>query len=324
LMLVVDSSSSMVLETWDDDGDPQTPEVTRWSSARALIEVLVAEFETTTVLGLQRFPSADACPNATAESPNCTDADVCPIADAPEVALGLDQAAAILAALPDADADGVEIAGGSPASLAVLAAGDHLLAQLIASPSTIVLITDGGANCGDGLSLPESFETHDDSLVTHLGELFNGDGIPTFVVGVDVGMDVAMAGEDNPQFDAFTTLNALALAGGMPWNFGMDPQKFYDVRNSEDLLVDLPPEQGLTECSVELTMLPEGPPQPAQWPLMTIELDGMPVPKVADCQTENGWAWIIEGEIFRFCGSSCEQFIDGAAVEGDYGCPPET
>ncbi|NJK32783.1 MAG: hypothetical protein HC927_10445, partial [Deltaproteobacteria bacterium] len=72
VMLVVDTSSSMALESWDADGDPQTPDVTRWSSARANVEALVGEFGEGPLVGIQRFPSEPACPDAV-----CSDADAC-------------------------------------------------------------------------------------------------------------------------------------------------------------------------------------------------------------------------------------------------------
>jgi hypothetical protein len=321
VMLVVDTSSSMVLETWDHDGDPLTTEVTRWSSARTLVELLVAEFGESMNLGVQRFPSEDACPGATLESANCTDSDVCSIAAAPEVAAGIEQGPAILASLPASDAGAVEIVGGSPTSAAFLAARDHLLELPASVPSYIVLITDGGANCGEGLGLPESFEVYDDLLADNVGQAFAFDQISTFVVGVDIDSAVGMAGQDSPEVDAFAALNQVALAGGIPWQSGMDPQKFFDVRDSEDLFDVMRRPEGITDCTVDLTFGPDGLPAPRQIPLVSIVMDGVEVPRVEDCETQEGWTWIVEGEILSFCGSWCELFKDGAAVEGDYGCP---
>jgi hypothetical protein len=315
-MLVVDASSSMALETWDHDGDPLTAEVTRWSSARMLIELLVAEFGPVANLGVQRFPAAAACPDAT-----CTDDDVCLLAAAPEVTLGLDQGPVILATLPTADADAIEIVGGSPASAAVVAAREHLLdSQPRWAPKGIVLITDGGANCGEGLSLPESFEIYDELLAENVSKSFQFDQIPTLVVGVDIGMTVGVAGEDSPQVDPFTALNEVALAGGMPWQQGMEAQKFYDVRDSADIIEAMQPLEGSTDCTLDLTTFPEPPPDPNE--SVNIEMDGVPVPYVEDCAIEVGWTWISEPEILAFCGSWCDLWKDGAVVEGEYVCAP--
>ena len=65
-----------------------------------------------------------------------------------------------------------------------------------------------------------------------------------------------------------------------------------------------------------------GPPDPTQIPFVTFEIGGMTVPQVDDCATEDGWAWIVEGEIMSFCGSYCEQFKNGGTIDGTYGCPP--
>jgi hypothetical protein len=324
LMLVVDTSSSMA-ELWDHDGDPMTPEVTRWSSAHAYIEALVTGLDAQMNLGVQRFPSAAACPAATLESANCTDADACLLTSAPEVELGFEQGPVLLAALPAADADAVEIVGGSPASAGFMTTRDYLLEHRRRNAEGIVLITDGRANCGEGLSLPESFETYDASLAANVGDAFVVDGIPTWVVGVDVDMTIGIPGQDSPQVDAFATLNDVSVAGSQPWEGGTEPRKFYDVREPQELLNALQPYCTVTDCVIDLTMTPDGPPAPSQIPLVTVEMDGSPLPYVEDCETESGWAWIVEGEILGFCGSACELFKAGAATfEGEYGCPTES
>jgi hypothetical protein len=324
LMLVVDTSSSMA-ELWDHDGDPMTPEVTRWSSAHAFIEALVTDLDGQMKLGLQRFPSAAACPAATLESANCTDADACLVASSPEVELVFEQGPMLLAALPAADADAVEIVGGSPASAGFMAARDSLLAHRRRNAEGIVLITDGRTNCGEGLSLPESFETYDASLAANVGDTFELDGIPTWVVGVDVDMTIETPGQDSPQIDAFAALNDVSVAGGQPSEMGAEPRKFYDVREPQALINALTPYCMVTTCDFDLTMMPEGPPAPSQIPLVTIEMAGSLLPYVEDCETEDGWAWIVEGEILSLCGSWCELLKDGdTPVDGHYGCPTES
>lgn len=315
VMLVVDTSRSMAT-LWDHDDDPVTPEVTRWSSAHALIQQLVETDESPAIyeLGVQRFPAAAACPG-----PSCTDADVCVVESVPEVSLASDSAPSILAALPSADASA--LVGGSPAGAAFVSARDALLASPPERPKFIVLITDGGANCSAGDSLPDSYELADEALLDAVDDAYAIDGILTFVVGVDALDSDAPAGEDTPAGNTFTVLDNLALAGGAPWLSDAQTRWFYDVRDAEALIFGLggvyPSDPS---CELDLTLLEAGPPDPAQIPFVTFELDGMEVPRVDDCASEDGWAWILEGEVMTFCGTPCALFESGAALHGVYGC----
>src|SRR5690606_18532481 len=89
LMFVVDSSPSM-LASWDHDGDPNTPAQTRWATAHQVIEDIGEVASRHALVGLQRFPAADACPSATPQDPTCTDASACTVASAPELGLTSD------------------------------------------------------------------------------------------------------------------------------------------------------------------------------------------------------------------------------------------
>ncbi len=319
LLILVDASSSMVRETWDDDGDPLTPEVTRWSSARKLVKQVVDGLDATTHLGVQRFPAAAACPNATLDAPSCSDADACLVDAEPEVPVGPDQGDAIFASLPGSSADAIEIAGGSPAAAAFSVAHDHLLPLAETSYSAILLITDGAPNCGQGLSLPESLETYDASLVAQVDAAFSADQIPTYVVGVDVQDAPTQPGFDSPATNPFTTLNELALAGGMPQNFGMDPQKFYTLDEPQTLLDAFPPFADDYTCTIDLTMTEAGAPDPELVDQLQVFLDDS-VYETDDCANEDGWAWIVKGEIMSFCGADCGEFAMGAPAHIIYGC----
>lgn len=318
LLLLVDTSSSMVLETWDDDGDPLTPEVTRWSSARRFVKRIVDEFDATMNLGVLRFPSADACPDASVESANCSNADACLVDLAPEVAVGPGQGPAIFASLPGSSADAIEIAGGTPTSAAFTHAREHLSTMAETSFSAIVLITDGAANCGEGLSLPESFETYDAMLATVVGDAYQLDQIPTYVVGIDVAMGLGVAGVDSPVIDAFEAINEVALAGGMPQQQGMELQKFYDPSDPQALFDVIPPFRDDSDCTVDLSQTEAGLPTPEEIDGMAVAVDGISVSRVDDCATEWGWTWIVEGEVLSFCGYYCEEVKTGASIHITY------
>lgn len=313
VMLVVDTSRSMAT-SWDHDDDPVTPAVTRWSSAHALVQHLAFTADgdpPNNLLGVQRFPAATACPG-----PSCTDADVCVVEPMPEAIPGYENASEILAAVPNADAS--TLVGGSPARAAFVSARDALLELGKEQPNFIVLITDGGANCSAGESLPGSYEIADEALLTAVEEAFLLDGIFTLVVGVDALDADVPAGEDTPAGNAFSTLNNLALAGGLPWQLGMEARKFFDVRDIDAVHVALNsvyPNDPI--CEIDLTEH-IGAPDPAQIPFVTFEINGV-VPHVEDCASEDGWVWIVEGEVVRFCGTACNQLMTNS-LRGTYGC----
>ncbi|MCA9685038.1 MAG: alpha/beta hydrolase fold domain-containing protein, partial [Myxococcales bacterium] len=66
---------------------------------------------------------------------------------------------------------------------------------------------------------------------------------------------------------ALETLNAVALAGGAPKNMGMDAEKFFNSTNQQELLDAIQLILGeVTDCTIDLTMTDEGPPDPIQVP----------------------------------------------------------
>jgi hypothetical protein len=325
VMLVVDASGSMISNTWDHDLDGGTPNVTRWNTLYGVVEIVMNNFGGAMNSGLQRFPSADACPNATPQSSNCYNADACIVNDTPEVGIAADNAAAILASIPGANANNVEVVGGTPAVAGFISARDHLLTQPAGIPNYVLLITDGAANCVDGLPFPEFIETYDEGLQLAVGDAYTNEGIPTFVVGIDI-LDalVGMGNDGSPYANAYEELNEVALAGGFPKNMGMDPDKFFNTTNQQELLDAIQSILGeVTECTIDLTMDPYTPPEASQIPFVSFTVDGMLVPMVMDCENEDGWAWIVEGEIMTFCGTYCDDFKNGTAMfDGEYGCPP--
>jgi hypothetical protein len=315
VMFVVDVSASM-LEGWEHDDDPSTPTVSRWHSVRALLEQLIPAIEDPILLGLVRAPASDACLGGT-----CTDANVCLVEPEPEIEIGENNGAQILVTLPDSFASSLEIVGASPIAAAYSSARDHLLAQAEDMPSYIVLITDGGANCVEP-SLPEAVEVFDAGLEAMVGEAYSTYGIGTIVVAVDVAEQPSSAAlPDTPAVDAQAALDAIALAGGLPRIGGSEPRKFFEVRDIEDLQVMFESACQVTDCTVDLTTSPAGPPEPVQIPLMEIEMEGLEVPYVSECASEDGWSWIEEGEVLTFCGLHCEKFKLGAFVDVAYGCP---
>jgi len=324
VMLVVDASGSMVKNSWDHDGDPETDDQTRWNTLHSVVDAVTSNFGAAMNAGVQRFPSAGACPDATPMTANCYNVDACITATMPEVNVGIDNAAAILAAIPGPDAGVTEVVGATPASLGITSAANHLLAQNEAVPRYIVLITDGAANCDLSLVWPGPQETYDIHLPTTV-ESFYDDGITTFVVGIDIVNALTGGGPDgSPEANAFEKLNEVALAGGAPKNMGLDPEKFFNSTNQQELLDAIELILGeVTNCTIDLAETDAGAPDVTQIPFVSFESNGMLVPKVDDCDTEDGWTWLEEGQVVIFCGTYCENFKNGTTTfDGTYGCPP--
>ena len=328
VMLVLDASGSMVASSWDHDLDAQTPDVTRWRSLHDVVTSVLAPFGPTTLAGVQRFPSADACPDATLQSPNCDSADACIVGAAPEVGAALDNGAAILAALPGPDADSVEIVGATPASAAIRSTVEHLTSLGGDNPSYILLITDGAANCTPGLQVPALLEDYDETLPTTVEAAYQDDGITTYVVGVDIVDALVGVGVDGlPEANPFARLNDVAVAGGAPKNGGVDAEKFFNATNQGELLTAVSTIlDAITECTIDLELAEFGPPDRPQVDYVEFTVDGQVIPgplSAEECATMDGWAWSVEHTEVILCGVYCGQFERGeGAFEGAYGCPP--
>ena len=320
VMLVVDASGSMVAQSWDHDLDPNTDDITRWSSLYGVVDSVMSNFSATMYSGVQRFPSEAAC-----DPDPCYNITSCDVEPNPEVSIALDNGDAILAAIPGANADGTSIEGGTPAAEGIRSAVNHLMGQQQGSGNYILLVTDGAANCDTQLPFPDYIEFYDETLPTTVEEAYQDQGITTFVVGIDiVDMLVGDGVDGSPEANPFERLNDVAVAGGAPKNGGMDDEKFFNSTNQDELLtaLDLILDE-VTDCTIDLTMTEEGPPDPAQIPYVSFTSDGVEVPYVEDCENEDGWTWIEQGLILTFCGSYCEDFKQGTAVfDGEYGCPP--
>ena len=318
VMYVVDTSSSM-RASWDHDGDPNTPEQSRWASARELVALTAAtighedhpEHGHLGVLGLQRFPSADACPS-------CTDASACVIAAAPEVALAQQDHTALLAALPEPNA---ELPGASPAAAAYASALEHVLANSEEDRARyVILLTDGHTNCSADLEPPDSLAAYDEDLHASIETAFFDHSVYTMVIAIDEAADPLESGPDTiPNFDPRPALTALGQAGGVA-------SGYYSASEPDEILQALAGPGEILDCTIDLSWGPEGPPTAEQVDLVTWTIDGEPVPYLEPetCATEDGWTWLEPGQVVTFCGAACDAMkTSGTTIEGTYGCPTE-
>jgi hypothetical protein len=311
-MFVVDTSGSMVSSTWDHDANGNTPNVTRWYSLYAALDAALDEYGPLINAGIKRFPSSTATSmyNSTA----CTTSAV------PDEAMGIDNAAGIMAAIPAQAATNAEIKGGTPTSLGITTAVDHLTSQGISNSPAIVLMTDGTANCNLALPFPNIIEDYDSTLVTTIEDAFFADDIITHVVGVAiVNMLIGSGNDGTPYGNPYLILNDLAVAGGAPL---AGSTKFHDSSTQADLSTELAAVLDPIACVVDLTRLPEGPPTLAQVAGVAFEIDGAAIPYVASCASGSGWTWVLQGEQVRFCGTYCQDYKDGAQnIDAGYDCP---
>src|SRR5690606_1166425 len=175
IMLVLDKSGSMVSNSWDHDGDPNTPVITRWNSLHNVVSSIINNFDAQMDFGALLFPSVQATGNYTAQA--------CVVSNQPEVLVTAD-GQTILDTIPPADS--TDLYGGTPGEDAVDVAGMHLKTLDPNLPKAIIYISDGAANCGDAaMNENQLFEVYDAKLPQTIASL-NNDGIPTYVVGIDI------------------------------------------------------------------------------------------------------------------------------------------
>ncbi|NVB39537.1 VWA domain-containing protein [Pseudenhygromyxa sp. WMMC2535] len=300
VVLVLDKSRSMVLNTWDEDGDPQTPEVTRWHSLHQTVASIGAQYEQGMSLGLGLFPSTAAT--------SAYDA-ACLVNATIEVPTALDNTAAMLAAIPAAD--DMALYGATPATAGIDAALAHLEALDDGRPAALILITDGAANCGaDKLELAR-FDDYDEDLPLVVGAAWEDAGIPTYVIGIDI-----QETSEHPFTTPREKLDEVAVAGGVPRVDG--EVAFYDAADAQSLMSALDEIAAAVSCSVELGQAPSGPDE------LVISIDGEVLPQLESCDEGDGWVYAnADYTRIELCNAACEALHDSGEVEAEFTCPPQ-
>jgi hypothetical protein len=303
VVLVLDKSGSMVLNTWDHDADPASAVITRWNSLYSVVELIAGGFDGQMEMGAVLFPGVDA--KASYES-------ACLMSDAPDVAVAAMQGASILAALPPADADSATVQGGTPATAGVTLAVGHLLGLEAGPRRYLVLVTDGAANCkADAASNHEIGDVYDDALAPTVASAFTAHEIATFVVGVDI-QDVTSPEQPDGQPDATNTherLNEVAVAGGVP-RAGVE--KFYNAQNQLELSAALTSIAQQVSCTIALD------PAPADEQDVVLTVDGVLVAEDEGCAGGGGWRFVdpVARDAIELCAATCAAYQAIAADEG--------
>jgi hypothetical protein len=308
VMLVLDKSGSMVDNSWDHDANGGTPDITRWNSLYQVVDFVTTTFDDQINFGAVLFPAV----NATATY----NASACVMGGAPDIGVSPNNSAAILAGIPAANE--LMIDGGTPATAGVTVGRDHLLDQNAANPRAIILVTDGAANCAsDAANNTERFEVYDEQLPIVVGSTWTDDGVPVYVVGIDVAdqfSDAATDGYPN-NTNTYDALNEVAVAGGQPLP---GAEQFYQTTNQLELQDAL--EQIVAQalsCTVPLD------PEPPFPDLLEVVVADMDVPAVMDCATEDGWVYTNPGgpyDSIELCGTWCDALKDAGSVTANYFC----
>ncbi len=296
VMLVLDKSGSMVNNTWDHDRDDATPEVTRWASLHQVVENVTTEFDARMHLGAVLFPAIDA--------PNESNAFACMLGDGPDAEVSALGGQAVLDALPPADA--MNIFGGTPATAGLEMAADHLLQIQAENPQAVILVTDGAANCAEGVTGSGRFLQYDDGLPIAAATAYAA-GIPVYVVGIDIEDEVL----DMPIANPWERLSEVADYGGVPRDGGVP---FYDVFDETELDAALGSIAEEVSCSVPV-------PETFESGRLSLTIDGESVPAAGTC--DDGIGWVEDETGVRLCPQTCSAAQAAQSVEATLSCIPE-
>jgi hypothetical protein len=303
VMLVLDKSRSMS-NLWDHDLNPGTATISRYHSLHNVVRSLVNTFSDDINFGAQLFPSADAYLDEPTNDFSCL------VEGTPEVALGHNTATDITAVMPPAD--DFTFSGGTPAVAGLSSAIDHLIDEAPAdSNRAVIFITDGAANCSPDELPGDTLFVYDAEVPTLIEQTYNDEGIPVYVVGINILDEMGTKPAVNP-FEAITDA---AMVGGAPAPGGTP---FYNAFNELELIDALEQVVEDIECTVNLDVEPIYPDS------VGVAVDLEDYSQVDDCETQDGWTYPSEMGPYNsilLCGSACDAIQNGGVVDVEYICP---
>ncbi len=306
VMLVLDKSGSMFSNSWDHDNDGNTPDITRWNSLHNVVTFILSNFDDSLAFGAQLYPSTFATQSYSQAA--------CTTLTDPEVAVAENNQNAIINGIPGAMVTNQY--GGTPASLGMISALGHLNGLDPDTPKAVILVSDGAANCTPNTNPPPLFENYDTGLHQIVSDAFVNDGIPTYVVGIDIVNQTSPSVQDGApdNTNPYDRLNELADDGGVP---KAGNEKFYNSVNEIEL------QDALSEIATEVQscIVPLGadPPEPDK---VKIFVNDVEVPMVMDCENEDGWVYSVEYTEVTLCGSYCEDLKMFGSLNAEFYCTP--
>ena len=303
VVLVLDKSFSMVdpENLWDHDNDAETEPVTRWTSLHNSVSFMLDEFDTGLNFGAVLFPSI--------EVPDMDRENACLVGETPDADVASENGASILDVLPGADA--VDLFGGTPASAGITTSLEHLRSLDGEVPRALILLTDGAANCAEGVDESDVYRIYDEALPELVAAAYADEDIPTYVIGIDILDEVVQYPMDNP----FVRLNEVAVAGGFP---RPGEEKFYNAQDEEELRLAMSQISSQIGCILPLDEAPVAP------DLLVVEIDGETIPQVDECSDDDeGWRFTNpEGpyDEIELCAAACHALHESGALEVNYVC----
>ena len=282
VLLVLDKSGSMSMESWDHDEDPQTADVTRWYSLYGVVESIVTTFDKTVNFGVKLYPKIDAG--------SYVDEGACIVDPGVEVEISPMNAAGVLAKVPAAD---FEVLGGTPMETGLKEAFKYLQALDPSKQRFALLIADGE------ISKTCQGEIFNEALGAVKGGLAMG--IPTYVVGIDV----------DPSTSA--QLKYLAEAGGKP--NANNPDSFYQTTSQTELQAAL---QQIVDDTLSCVI--DVDPEPAEPALFEVWIGATEIAPADDCTKDDGWVWTKPHVQIELCGQACLDLKKSGQVEARYFC----
>jgi hypothetical protein len=162
-----------------------------------------------------------------------------------------------------------------------------------------------------------------------MASLWDDEGIPTYVVGIDMSTALTPAQPDGApdSIIPWCKMDELGEVGGKPKNEapGMacnegatDEQDFYSATNEIELQAAL---QAIVDdassCVIQLDPAPNFP------NLLEVEVDGNPIPQVMDCANEDGWVYVNPMgpyDQIELCGTACDELQLFGSADVFYFC----
>ncbi|MFV8752882.1 hypothetical protein ACNOYE_20240 [Nannocystaceae bacterium ST9] len=250
-------------------------------------------------LGLTLFPSIEA---------SSAYDEACLVEAEPEVAIGPNDAAALLAVMPEADA--LDIYGATPAAAGISTARAHLQGLADGRPRAMILVTDGAANCNADAVGTAKFDLYDEDLPQLVADAWTIDQIPTYVVGIDIEET-----SEHPFTAPREKLDEVAQLGGAPREGEVG---FYDARDADALLAALDEIAASVSCSVKLGQAPTGPDE------LVVSIDGQKLAHLDSCEQGSGWVYASDDLMtIELCNAACDALLDAGEVEAEFLCPPQ-
>jgi hypothetical protein len=292
VMLVLDRSGSMSTRFGATGA-------TRWDVLTDALATSLPPIDQTVALGALAFPDGSS-------------ASSCNAPGTPDLLPALGNAGALVSLMRSKGTG-----GGTPTADAIDIGGKALLGVRAASTArTMVLATDGGPDCNEGLDprtcrcvestrCNSAMRCLDDTRTIDRIRTYTVQGIPTYVIGIESAGDTTNS----------DVLDAMAIAGGREQPTGA--HRYYSATSDTELnaaLVDIRNQVGA--C----TFLTRSVPGDAG--TITVVLDGQIVPFDPGGMTGWNWADRANGEIV-FSGDACAKAVSATiAPTANVSCSP--